>query len=1451
MQEPFPLSVIFGNVWENTEAQLLFLKHAISAPPEVFTFAHSSRQLEYANFQADHESQPWLCLDLLEVLCQLAERGHATSVWSLLEFPLKSFSEMLLLAMAHTPYNLLQYEVCATVLPWLLKDASKKGIILRLWHVNSVLFSIALNDTVNFDLENMSRLVDLFHELEILLSVLDLVPMSLGIRLAALASPKEYINLEEWLTTKLIAHEDSFIEECLKFLKEVEDNSCEIWNIYKDTASTFSKEPFPLSVIFGNVWENTEAQLLFLKHAISAPPEVFTFAHSSRQLEYANFQADHESQPWLCLDLLEVLCQLAERGHATSVWSLLEFPLKSFSEMLLLAMAHTPYNLLQYEVCATVLPWLLKDASKKGIILRLWHVNSVLFSIALNDTVNFDLENMSRLVDLFHELEILLSVLDLVPMSLGIRLAALASPKEYINLEEWLTTKLIAHEDSFIEECLKFLKEVEDNSCEIWNIYKDTASTFSKVLPMDIMTLLFTFNFFLVISIVKTNVIFKVLQLHTCLLSSDRLCEKMESLYVTCMDSNPKKENPRAPDGSSKLYEDHVSEKATSYIQQMFCGQLTVGEMVNMLAQFQESFEKRDNMVFECIISSLCEDYKFFNQYPDEHLMMAADLFGLLIRYHLVSHYALDIFLKAVLEALHEPEGSKMFVFGTKALEHIVDRLIEWPEYSRKLLQISHIRSTRSELISVIEQTVARTSLRESAEGQNPSTNQSDSSITPANIEIPVSSSSFTGSDGAHLDSQVLSPIDSQQNNKGHLDERHMDPNSPTSGQISVATSSASPQSMTSSSEKLRAVNIASFGSAASIETLLAAAESNETSIETPPSDIQDKISLIINNLSAANTDTRAKECKDILDEQYYTWFAQYLVMKRASMEPNFHMLYIDFVEKINSKHLNKELVEASYQNCKVLLNSPLIKSSDNERKLLKNLGGWIGKITIGKNQVLRAKHIDPKSLIVEAYTKGLMIGVIPFTSKILESCKNSLAYQPPNPWTMAILGLLTEIHAMKNLKANLKFEIEILFKNLEVDMLEVNPSSLLKNRVRIVEGNPDFANNSSGSYQKRKDKVTSNSTVRSVLNQVKSPVVAAGPSDQSGNTHMPLTAAGASYRSHVLHQNADQVHPPLVMLGEDEKKVALCLPNQLPLPQGPQVAQFPNMIPLRAPIIPDLELFRLNKFFQSVLPVAMKMALEEVISSFVKRSVSLATTTTIELIMKDYSTELDDDYIVSASCRMVSSLAGEFSYVTSKELLREKLSTNLRNFLQGLDFANNLTEHAMQPVIDENLESGCDFIEKTAIDEGQTIVTREITEKLSAKRKQREAFHPRPGDFSFFQHQVLQRVTGISYLCCSFLSRYKKVLYCVLCIKPVKENTLAKSPQLKSRTSHNRTSQQCLQSSSFITMPMCFAATSKKEALTNLTGKGAMGHNGINTNAEAKSSFDNTYPNPYEPMRN
>nr|GEW66739.1 retrovirus-related Pol polyprotein from transposon TNT 1-94 [Tanacetum cinerariifolium] len=65
------------------------------------------------------------------------------------------------------------------------------------------------------------------------------------------------------------------------------------------------------------------------------------------------------------------------------------------------------------------------------------------------------------------------------------------------------------------------------------------------------------------------------------------------------------------------------------------------------------------------------------------------------------------------------------------------------------------------------------------------------------------------------------------------------------------------------------------FGSALYIETLVAAAERRETPTE-------DKISFIINNLSIANIEPKAKEFIEVLKEEYYPWFTQYMVMKRS-----------------------------------------------------------------------------------------------------------------------------------------------------------------------------------------------------------------------------------------------------------------------------------------------------------------------------------------------------------------------------------------------------------------------------------------------------------------------------------------------------------------------------------------------------------------------------------------
>lgn len=66
---------------------------------------------------------------------------------------------------------------------------------------------------------------------------------------------------------------------------------------------------------------------------------------------------------------------------------------------------------------------------------------------------------------------------------------------------------------------------------------------------------------------------------------------------------------------------------------------------------------------------------------------------------------------------------------------------------------------------------------------------------------------------------------------------------------------------------------------------------------------------------------------------------------------------------------------------------------------------------------------------------------VIPFVAKVMESCAKSRVFKPRNPWTMAIMNVLAELHKEPEMKLHLKFEIEVLCNKLELN-LEVSIGS-------------------------------------------------------------------------------------------------------------------------------------------------------------------------------------------------------------------------------------------------------------------------------------------------------------------------------------------------------------------------------------------------------------------------
>ena len=108
-----------------------------------------------------------------------------------------------------------------------------------------------------------------------------------------------------------------------------------------------------------------------------------------------------------------------------------------------------------------------------------------------------------------------------------------------------------------------------------------------------------------------------------------------------------------------------------------------------------------------------------------------------------------------------------------------------------------------------------------------------------------------------------------------------------------------------------------------------------------PPDQLSDKITLIINNLSPSNCEEKANELRSMINPDYFAWLAQYFVQKRIPSQPNFHSLYLQFIDFLGDwgKELITYILSSAYISIGKLLRSSKITTSSSERSVLKNLG--------------------------------------------------------------------------------------------------------------------------------------------------------------------------------------------------------------------------------------------------------------------------------------------------------------------------------------------------------------------------------------------------------------------------------------------------------------------------------------------------------------------------------
>jgi CCR4-NOT transcription complex subunit 1 len=704
-----------------------------------------------------------------------------------------------------------------------------------------------------------------------------------------------------------------------------------------------------------------------------------------------------------------------------------------------------------------------------------------------------------------------------------------------------------------------------------------------------------------------------------------------------------------APAPSSGSAED-IEEMANKYFQKIYTSEEGLTGVVEMLKKFKTSGNQRENDIFACMIHNLFDEYRFFPKYPEKELRITGILFGMLIQHQLVSSITLGIALRYVLEALRkEPKGGttspsgKMFRFGMFALEQFKERLHEWPQYCSHIVQIPHLKSGYADLVAEIEVAMADNQNRPSS---------AMGSVTGDGLANAADPSKGFGSQSDFSMGGITPP---------------------------AAATPAPPVVQ-------KKIEPAIFG----VGLGRAVKNKEEAKHEAPSGAILDKVQFLINNVSMSNVEQKAQEVKKILDPKYFGWLGQYLVVKRISTQPNFHALYLAFLDHLGEfgRGLVEAILSCAYFNIGVCLRSDKITTSTMERSLLKNLGSWLGQTTLARNRPILQIMLDCKELLFQGYETGKLIAVTPFVAKILEGAKNSVVFRPRNPWTMGLMNVFRAVYEVEDLKMNIKFEIEVLCKNLglKLEDIPLRPEILANRAPPTKERNPDF--------------------------NIKASTATATPA--SVTPSMPSFGSAASF-------------------GEKQGALASAAlaASEAPAPSGeqqgtviPNLASYVTITANLAQLLQQASSSVTEATIKRAVPLAVDRAIREIIQPVVERSVTIACITTKEIVTKDFAMESDENKLRKGAQLMVANLAGSLALVTCREPLRGSITTHLLQLLSkedGTEQEKSALEQCVNVCATDNLELGCMLIEKAATEKAVRDVDDVLKSALSTRKSHRE----------------------------------------------------------------------------------------------------------------------------------
>ncbi|PWN39305.1 Not1-domain-containing protein [Ceraceosorus guamensis] len=1090
------------------------------------------------------------------------------------------------------------------------------------------------------------------------------------------------------------------------------------WRGFASFLNSASNDPQAPAVLgLWGAWIHRLRQLQILSGLVSLDIQLFSFASLPgrrvvREEDVTNVNATVRSlaqqvqgNTWNSLDLVETLTLIAntddtEVRHA--VTELLEKAVKTSAELVLMALVQIPqpWTSMHSDLASKLLSMFLSGhPSHQLVFSRLWQTNRTYLLNAFRTYYSENPMNVTRLLDVAQDLKILEALLAIRPFQFALDVAALASRREYLNLDKWLQDQITENGSAFVQAALQFVDSKAKD-----DLAKKDPQAEQQYMPLTVQTVA-TF-----LRVMRQN--------------GDTMSAEDVALFKTvrnlCLQVYPRLMN-LAP-GSESLepglqvttFAQDIHDEADSWYRKMYEDEIGIEDLVSLLQRTKASSDARDHQVFACMVHTLFDEYRWFDlYYPPRELAMTAVVFGSLIQHQLIDYIPLGIAIRYVLDALREPIQSSMFQFGLQALLRFRERLAEWPQLGQALLGLPAPQQAHPEIERV---------LRTIQSGQLADLSQSTSEPVLPEMPGETPKLSFTA---VHADPMPDADVQEE-------------PTEEVSDKILFIINNLSPSNIESKLVEARRLVKPALHHWLSAYLVLqrVSIEPNNHELYTQFIDGLDsaatllrhilhetlsKVEVLLNSDKTVSSTTERTLLKNLA-----SWLGG---LTLARNKPIRHR-NIAFKDLLIQGYDSNRLIVAIPFVCKLLEQCPRSKVFVPPNPWLMSVLKLLAELYHFAELKLNLKFE------IEVLCKTLSIDLTKLEST------TTLRTRPDELAAAAQLEMEQQQHMLEQQRLqqqrdqqHLQQQQQFAARQQQPHQLQQGPYGQQPNQQQLQYAQqqqrlaqPQHMHPHQG-QQQGAQQLAQDFDRLSMAN--------AGTYGPGGMRTMPNDAQRsrvATLASQQQQQQISQHHQQHALLQQQQQQ-------QLQQPQQHAQAQRePQQAPaagaqsysesleltlqnLSAYLVfsPQLSEVSSSPALKQIIHVAIERAIREITAPVVERSVTIASISSRELVLKDFAMEGDEEKMRKAAHQMSQNLAGSLALVTCKEPLRISMVTQARSLLAQSGVTEQaLPESVLTSVMGDNLELACSIVERAAMDKALPEVDSGLDGAYAARRDHR-----------------------------------------------------------------------------------------------------------------------------------